>query len=75
MAETLGTIYMLEPKAANQMDDEVVLAKKEVAMKWCANAMNHAASYGGKPWRYMLIPHDAIASNMTLDALVRRFGD
>ena len=74
VAETSDTIYMLEPKASNQMTDEIVLAKKEVAMKWCANATNYTASFGGKPWRYLLIPHDAIASNMTLDALAVRHG-
>lgn len=73
VAETNDTIYMLEPKARNQMDDPVVLAKKEAAMKWCANATNYAAGYGGKPWRYLLIPHDNIATNMTLDSLAARF--
>ena len=28
---------------------------------------------GGKPWQYVLIPHDAIAENATLDGLARRF--
>ena len=70
VAETATTIYMLEPKAANQMSDPVVLAKKEVAMRWCANASAHAATCGGKPWRYALIAHDAIADNMTLDGLI-----
>ncbi|MDH5298897.1 MAG: hypothetical protein OEV91_07750, partial [Desulfobulbaceae bacterium] len=38
VAETNDTIYMLEPKASNQMNDPVVLAKKESAVEWCANA-------------------------------------
>jgi type III restriction enzyme len=44
VAETETTIYMLEPKASNQM------------------------------WRYLLIPHDAIAENHTLAGLAARFG-
>jgi type III restriction enzyme len=44
------------------------------AVEWCANASAHAQSYGGKPWRYLLIPHDEIATNITLDALAARFG-
>jgi type III restriction enzyme len=28
---------------------------------------------GGKPWRYLLIPHDAVAANVTLDVLIARF--
>lgn len=74
VAETEDTIYMLEPKASNQMTDPVVLAKKESAMRWCANATEHTKSHGGKPWQYALIPHDEIAANMTLAGLAQRFG-
>ncbi|MGA2731625.1 MAG: DEAD/DEAH box helicase family protein [Syntrophobacteraceae bacterium] len=74
VAETAGGIFMLEPKASDQLDDRIVLAKKEAAVKWCANASTHAQSYGGKPWRYLLIPHNEIATNVTLDALAARFG-
>lgn len=74
VAETIEAVFMLEPKASNQMDDPIVIAKKEAAVKWCINASSHAQSYSGKPWRYLLIPHDEIATNITLNALVARFG-
>ncbi|MFA6607890.1 MAG: type III restriction endonuclease subunit R, partial [Sphingomonas sp.] len=74
VAETDDCILMLEPKMATQMEDKDVLAKRDVAVQWCAWASEHARSYGGKPWRYALIPHDAIAENMTLDFLVKQFG-
>jgi type III restriction enzyme len=74
IAETRDAIYMLEPKASNQMDDAIVLAKKEAAIKWCRNASDYAGTNGGKPWRYVLIPHNAIAQNMTLDGLAKQFG-
>ncbi len=74
VAEAGDTIYMLEPKMRKELDDPVVLAKKEAAIKWCRNASEHAATYSGKPWRYVLIPHDAIAENLTLDGLAARFG-
>jgi type III restriction enzyme len=73
VAETSEAIFMLEPKARNQMEDPIVLAKKDAAVKWCANASDHARSNGDKPWRYLLIPHDEIAENMTLEALAKRF--
>jgi len=73
VAETADTVYMLEPKASNQMVDPVVLAKKEAAINWCINATDHALSNSGKPWRYVLIPHDEIAPNMTLSGLAERF--
>jgi len=75
VAETDGCIFMLEPKARNEMTDSEVLAKKDSAMKWCINATDHNLSNGGKPWKYVLIPHDAIADNMTLAGLVGQFGD
>ncbi len=73
VAETKDAIYMLEPKASNQMTDPVVVAKKEAAIRWCKNASDYALANGGKPWRYVLIPHNAIAVNMTLDGLARQF--
>jgi type III restriction enzyme len=73
VAETKEAIYMLEPKASNQMTDAIVLAKKEAAVKWCKNASDYALANGGKPWRYVLIPHNAIAVNMTLDGLAAQF--
>jgi len=73
VAETTDCIYMLEPKAQNQLEAPDVLAKKEAALQWCANASAHAKTYGGKPWVYILIPHTAIATNMSLYGLRRQF--
>ena len=39
----------------------------------CQDATNHAITYGGKRWQYLLILHDAIADNMTLDGLADVF--
>ena len=69
VAETDTVIYMMEPKAKNEMADADVVAKKDAAVKWCQHASDHAATYRGKPWLYLLIPHDAIAENMTLKGL------
>lgn len=74
VAETKHRIFMLEPKAANQMTDGEVLAKRDVAVRWCQQASDYARSHGGKPWTYALIPHDAIADNMTIEGLVGSYG-
>jgi type III restriction enzyme len=73
VAETTTRIFMLEPKAANQMTMPDVLAKRDVATEWCRRATDHAASYEGKPWSYILIPHDAIAENMTIEGMAGQF--
>lgn len=73
VAETADCLYLLEPKARNEMTDPEVLAKKDAAVLWCARATDHALGNGGKPWQYVLIPHDVIAENMTLAGLVTEF--
>jgi len=73
VAETADTIYMLESKRRADLETEQVNAKKAVAVQWCRHASQHALTYGGKPWRYVLIPHDVIAENMTLAALSKQY--
>jgi type III restriction enzyme len=64
----------MEPKARNEINDPEVLAKRDAAVQWCKHASNYAASYSGKPWRYLLIPHDVITDNMTIEGLSSHFG-
>lgn len=73
VAEADSAVYMLEPKASNEMTNPVVLAKREAAVSWCRIVSDNAAKHGEKPWRYALIPHTAIADNMTLKGLVQQF--
>ena len=71
VVETTDIIYICETKARNDMGDSEVLAKKEAAVKWCGHATDHAKSYNGKPWKYLLIPHDIITENMTLAGIAQ----
>lgn len=68
--ETKTTRYLCEPKAKNEMTDPIVLAKARAAALWCQRATQHA---GGKPWKYLLIPHDAINESKTLAGLAATF--
>jgi type III restriction enzyme len=65
---------MMEPKARNEMEEDEVLAKMVAAVKWCKQASDHASTCGGKPWHYLLIPHDTITENMTIAGLAGQFG-
>lgn len=71
VAETDSEILMLEVKAANEVDDAVVQEKARVAREWCQAASEHAQRYGGKPWRYAIIPHTEIAPNHSLNHLAQ----
>lgn len=72
VAETTDCIYMCETKARGDIELAEVQAKKEAALKWCGHATDHAKSYNGKPWKYMLVPHDIVAENMTLKGLAQQ---
>ena len=72
VAELPDRIAMIEPKRRTELDAPDVQAKKAAAIEWCAHASAHAAHYGGKPWSYHLIPHDAIAENWSLASLLAR---
>ncbi len=47
--------------------------KARAGIAWCESATAHELANGGKPWRYLLIPHNAIGDNSTMAGLVRQF--
>ena len=73
VAETADAIYMVETKASNETDDPEVQSKKVAATAWCQRSSDYAKTNGGKPWRYALIPHTAIAENITIKGLADQF--
>jgi type III restriction enzyme len=73
VVETKKQLFLCEPKRADQMQNPEVVAKRAAASEWCKHATEHAREHGGKKWSYLLIPHDAITGNMTLEGLASRF--
>ncbi|HMO84023.1 MAG TPA: hypothetical protein PKC18_03785 [Lacipirellulaceae bacterium] len=65
VVETKAAKYLCEPKQKDAMDDPVVIAKAEAASAWCANATEAT----GVPWKYLLVPHDAIDESKTFAGL------
>lgn len=73
VVETKTEKLLCEPKRASEMEDKVVLAKADAAVVWCEHATQHAKENNGKPWKYLLIPHDAITDQMTLAGLAAKY--
>jgi len=69
VAETAEAMFLCEPKQANQMTDDTVLAKARAAATWCKHATDHC----DKPWTYLLIPHDQIDETKTLAGLAASY--
>jgi type III restriction enzyme len=74
VAETADSVLMVETKASNEMTDTQVLAKAVAGATWCKHASDYLVANGGKPWRYLLIPHDAVKEQNTLKAFAQQFG-
>jgi len=69
VVEAETTKYLIEPKRASEVNDPVVQAKARAAVLWCSQATAHASEFAGKPWEYLLVPHDAVRDSATLKGL------
>jgi len=70
IVETGKGKFICEIKNADELKDKDVQAKAKCTKEWCQHAAAHEKKHGGKPWSYLLIPHDVISDNMTLKGLV-----
>jgi type III restriction enzyme len=57
---------MVETKAKEDMKSTEVQAKADAAVQWCKHASDYTASVGGKPWKYLLLPHDGVNESKCL---------
>lgn len=73
VVETSGEKLIVEIKASNQMDDVTVKEKARAASEWVKHANAFAAEGDGKPWRYVLVPDNAITESATLSGLLGRY--
>lgn len=60
VVETKDCIYLIETKRADGVILTEVQAKAQAAIKYCNYATEYTAEHGGKPWKYVLIPHDQV---------------
>lgn len=70
VVETLDAKYMVETKAETEMDDKIVLAKKDAAVQWCKNASKFEGEHNGKNWHYLLIPDTTVVADRSFEKLV-----
>jgi type III restriction enzyme len=73
VVETDAEKLIVETKRADQIADSVVQAKANAAVVWCQQASDYERSIGGKPWRYLLVPHDAVGATTTLRGLAQGY--
>ena len=70
VVERNDAIYLVEVKAANQVDTGEVQDKKRAAINYCKYASEYNVTNGKKPWKYVIFPHDRIALNVSFENLL-----
>lgn len=70
IVETDDAIYMCETKAQKDVDDKDVKAKASEARRYCAIATAYNERHGGKPWHYIIIPHNLVERNYSFDYII-----
>ena len=73
VVETKTAKLICETKAAKDIESPDVQNKAKAAVKWCEYASIHEKQVGGKPWAYLLIPHDAVNEARTIQGLAASF--
>jgi len=73
VAETRDTIYMIETKKEGDIETADVQEKTKAALLYCKNATDFTTRNSGKPWKYVLIPHNAVMTNMSFETMVKKF--
>lgn len=63
--------------AQTQKDQDIdaadVQGKAKAALTYCENATKYTKQIDGKPWKYVLLPHDSVQQNMSFVSLVKQF--
>ena len=73
VVETPDFIALVETKKKDDVETEQVQSKAKAALNYCINATEYNKQINGKPWKYILIPHNAVAVNMSLNNLFHQY--
>jgi type III restriction enzyme len=73
VVETKAAKLICEIKATKDLETPDVQSKAKAAVKWCEHATTHEKEVGGKPWAYLLIPHDSVNEAKTIQGLAASF--
>lgn len=65
--ETKDEIWMVEIKAKVEIDATDTQEKKKAALEYCRHATDYNSKNGGKPWGYLLVPDEEVASSRNFD--------
>ena len=60
VASTATHNLIIETKKSIDLQLDDVKAKTVAAVEWCKHASDYSQQHGGRPWKYLLIPHSKV---------------
>lgn len=73
VVETSDTMYLVEIKGKDKLNDENNLQKKQRAVRYCQVASVYASGHGLKQWKHLYIPSQQVQTNSSFTMLAQRF--
>lgn len=73
VVETSDTMYLVEIKGEDKLNDENNLLKKQRAVRYCQVASVYASGHGLKQWKHLYIPSQQVQTNSSFTMLAQRF--
>lgn len=73
VVETSDTMYLVEIKGEDKLNDENNLLKKQRAVRYCEVASVYASGHGLKQWKHLYIPSQQVQTNSSFIMLAQRF--
>ena len=73
VVETKHTIYLVEVKGEDKLNDPDVIAKKKRGVQYCEVASRWGKANGYKEWCYLFIPSKQVLPSSTFMQLAQRF--
>ena len=64
---------MVETKKEGDIETREVQEKATAAAEYCKHASDFTTKNSGKPWQYVIIPHNAVLANMGLNTLATKY--
>ncbi len=73
VVETSDTMYLVEIKGEDRLNDEDNLHKKQRAVRYCQVANVYCEGNGLKTWKYLYIPSQQVQTTSSFNMLAQRF--
>lgn len=73
VVETSDTMYLVEIKGEDKLNDENNLLKKQRAVRYCQVASVYASGHALKQWKHIYIPSQQVQTNSSFTMLAQRF--